>query len=321
MNVVMTIVVRDEADIVGDQIRYHLEQGVDFVVATDHRSVDATTAILRAFERAGRLHLIRRDDEGFHQGEWTTEMARFAAAELGADWVIHADADEFWWPRTGSLPEILAAVPAPFGVVRGLWRHFVLRPDGGESFYERMTVRRLPAVDWTSPYNVQVKVAHRADPGVTVPRGSHDAWGDRLRLIREWFPFEILHFPIRTRAQLLQKYADADAYEAGAYRKVPRHTAAMAARLRGDADELYDSVVARDEEVARGLGDGTLALDTRLRDFLRGDTEECRPSPAEELALAKEIDTFLAGDSARRLGPRSEAFEHRLAAVEARYRR
>ena len=40
VNLVETLVVRDEADIVDDQIAYHLNAGVDFVIATDHESVD-----------------------------------------------------------------------------------------------------------------------------------------------------------------------------------------------------------------------------------------------------------------------------------------
>ena len=53
MKLVMTLLVRDEADIVDAQIAYHLHAGVDFVVATDNRSVDATTEILERYARDG----------------------------------------------------------------------------------------------------------------------------------------------------------------------------------------------------------------------------------------------------------------------------
>ena len=59
MTLVMTLLVRDEADIVDAQIAFHLHAGVDFVVATDNRSQDGTTEILERYERAGVLHLLR----------------------------------------------------------------------------------------------------------------------------------------------------------------------------------------------------------------------------------------------------------------------
>ena len=150
----MTLLVRDEADVVDAQLRFHLENGVDFVIATDDRSVDGTTDILRSYERDGRLRLIRRSGDGLEQSAVVSGMARLAATEHGADWVINSDADEFWWPRDGELHEVLASVPRQYGAVRGAGRHFVLRPDGDEPFYERMRWRRKPSGDPSSPYQV-----------------------------------------------------------------------------------------------------------------------------------------------------------------------
>ena len=106
MRLVQTLVVRDEADIVDAQIRYHLSAGVDFVIATDHESVDGTTEILESHEREGHLHLIRVAGE-MREQRWRTRMARLAATEYGADWVINTDADEFWIPRVGTLKDVL----------------------------------------------------------------------------------------------------------------------------------------------------------------------------------------------------------------------
>ena len=106
MRVVLTLLVRDEADIVERQLRYHYARGIDFVVATDHRSVDGTTEILRRFEAEGRLHYIREESKHIDQADWMTRMSRIAATEYGADWVIPSDADEFWWPRRGSFHEV-----------------------------------------------------------------------------------------------------------------------------------------------------------------------------------------------------------------------
>ena len=53
MKLVMTLLVRDEADIVDAQIAFHLAAGVDFVIATDNRSEDGTTDVLERYEQMG----------------------------------------------------------------------------------------------------------------------------------------------------------------------------------------------------------------------------------------------------------------------------
>ena len=103
MKLVMTLLARDEADVIDSWLAFHLNAGADFVVATDNRSDDGTTEILERYAREGHVHLIREPGEDLRQNEWVTRMARLAATEFGADWVINSDADEFWWPRGASL--------------------------------------------------------------------------------------------------------------------------------------------------------------------------------------------------------------------------
>src|SRR6266487_4479785 len=162
MKLVMTLRARDEADVVDAQIAFHLNAGVDFVVATDHTSQDGTTEILDRYAQAGYLHLIREAGDGFRQSEWVTRMARLAATDFGADWVINSDVDEFWWPRTGTLKELLGVVPPRFGSVRGMWRNFVARPESEGSFAERMTIRSQKPVNGLHPFNTYFKTVHRA---------------------------------------------------------------------------------------------------------------------------------------------------------------
>src|SRR5262249_33509521 len=140
----MTLLCRDEADIVDAQLAFHLNAGVDYVVATDHRSGDGTTGILERYAREGHLQLIHEDSDEYRQSEWVPRMARMGAPDLGADWVVTSDCDEFWWPRGETLKEVLSSLPERYGLVRALWRTFPPRPDDGRFFAERMTVRLTP---------------------------------------------------------------------------------------------------------------------------------------------------------------------------------
>jgi hypothetical protein len=275
VKLVMTMLARDEADIVDAQLAFHLNAGVDFVVATDNGSTDGTTEILERYEHDRLLYLIREPGDAILQSEWVTRMARLAAVEFGADWVINTDADEFWWPRSGSLKDVLAAIPERFAVVRGAWRHFLPRPDPDGDPLERMTVRlRRPAFpgDKQTIYHAHQKVAHRARADVVVDDGNHDVTAaGGLAPLRGWYPLEVFHFSFRSRAQFEQKTTRD--YEAWLRNPIAEpmlhHELAYEACRSGKLDEYYGAFVVDDGTLEQGLRDGTLALDTRLRDALR----------------------------------------------------
>ena len=166
MTLVMTLLARDEIDVVDSWLAFHLNAGADLVIATDNRSEDGTTEVLERYARSGHVRLIREPGEDLRQDEWVTRMARLAATEYGADWVINSDADEFWWPRGASLSDVLSAVPPRYGTVGAFLRVFCPRP-GDEHFAERMTVRfsaLAPINDPASLYKPIRKVVHRGHP-------------------------------------------------------------------------------------------------------------------------------------------------------------
>ncbi len=327
----MTLLVRDEADIVDAQIAYHLAAGVDFVVATDNRSQDGTTEILERYEREGALRLLREEGDDLRQSEWVTRMARLAATEHDADWVLNTDADEFWWPHGSSLKEILAVVPERYGVVRGAWRNFVPRPDDERFFAERMTVRFCRPTFEDHPLGTHSKSAHRAVPDVRVGRGNHEAFGMGLFPLRGWYPIEILHFPVRSLEHCLRKYVTQfEALERNADKGIPAHMAeAYLAWRAGRLEDFYAPLVVADGAVAGGIGDGRYAADTRLRDALRtlgfGDSAGAaerdelglgHPGYAEAARFAGEVSVLWESDLGSALAQRVERLEARVSRTE-----
>ena len=271
MKLVMTLLVRDEADIVDAQIAFHLNAGVDLVIATDNRSEDGTTEILERYAGEGHLHLIREEGDDLRQSEWVTRMARLAATDFAADWVINADADEFWCARGGSFRELFAAIPGRFGVVRGAWRNFVPRPDDDRFFAERMTARLSAPSFHPHPLTTHFKSAHRGTGDVRIGRGNHEAFGDGLFSLRGWYPIEILHFPVRSLAHCRRKYVTQFvALERNAEKGIAGHMAeAYRAYRAGALDAFYEPLVVDEDELRLEVERGKLVVDTRLRDRLR----------------------------------------------------
>jgi hypothetical protein len=297
MRLVMTLKVRDEADILEDNLRYHRALGVDFFVVTDNGSVDGTSEILERYVRAGLADVLRvetgtlRDDEE----DWTTRMARLAATEFEADWVFHDDADELWWPVQGTLKEAFEAIPERFGSVVAPRGEFVARPDASGSWFERMIYREALG-------SLQPKAAHRGDPDAVVISQTHevvsagpdrDLWhamrppgrmvhrgtrakseesdedGDRPEVRLVWaptHPLRIFHFPLRSFEQFRKRTEIFLRH--GGWRDTGRFRRLRYAYERDRLEELYAELVWDDSRIEEGLGDGELVRDDRFAKFL-----------------------------------------------------
>lgn len=274
MRLILTLLVRDEADVVAATLDHHLDLGVDHVVATDNGSVDGTREILAGYRDRGLLTLIDEPDHTYEQAKWVTRMARLAATDHGADWVINGDADEFFSPRDPiSLKQALAEIPAQYDRVQAPRENLVADPRLPVSlpWPERLVVRDLLSLHEKGG-RIGNKVMHRADPAVDVAQGNHTSKTAAAGAMWPGSPVTIFHVPDRSYAQYENKIRVGGSSLAANTNLAPGsgwHWRADFERLQaGTLAATWRSRQLTPEALAAGLAAGRLVVDTRLRDRL-----------------------------------------------------
>jgi len=270
MKLVMTLLVRDEADVLQANLDFHRAQGVDFFIVTDNRSDDSTAEIIQRYERDGLARYRFEPADDYDQSAWVTQMARLAASEHGADWVINNDADEFWWPREGNLCGAFAAAGEHHTTLLAERHDFVPLIAETAPFHQAMVYRKRVSTN-ANGKPLPPKVAHRADPDVVVQQGNHWAelpgGGECLS-----GAVDIFHFPLRRYAQFTNKivkggqaYArnrSADAAAGATWKRL------YAEYQRNGLVDYYRRQCRTPDELEAGLRSGELVCDRRLADYL-----------------------------------------------------
>jgi len=101
----MTILVKNEADIIEKNIRFHAKKGVDSFVVMDNNSTDGTREILENLKKEFEITII--DEKGiYNQAKWMTKLTHIARKKYNPKFLIPNDADEFWWCE-GNLKKVI----------------------------------------------------------------------------------------------------------------------------------------------------------------------------------------------------------------------
>ncbi len=217
---VMTILVKNEADIIEANIRTHASLGVDAFVVMDNNSDDETREILSALQNEFEIEII--DESGMYaQAKWMRRLSKIAKEKFHADWVISNDADEFWLPKEGhTLKEHLAFK----GSVLTCHRYNMVLDEGtlksGNFFNSRYYVEN--PISYTKHKQLQndkvsIMLGKIGPKTIVNPNGllylrggNHKALHianlrDYLRpgydKIKRFEPIEVFHYPIRSYAQ------------------------------------------------------------------------------------------------------------------------
>jgi hypothetical protein len=210
--IVMTLMVRDEIDIIVPMIEHHLAQGIDWLLVTDNGSIDGTREVLASYESSGRVVVEDYLKHDKNQTAVVSAMASRAATEYGATWVINGDADEFFLPKDPSitLADALAHTPTGVGSFSVSVTNMSGEPARTGGWLERLTFR-----DERPDETLMERVALHAHPsdnvihvgraGVTVQQGNHGVSIPSVGRPPAAYDIEVQHFPWRTYSQYSTK--------------------------------------------------------------------------------------------------------------------
>lgn len=275
MKLLMTLLVRDEQDILAANIEFHLSQGVDFFLITDNLSVDGTRDIAESYVRRGVAQYFFEPGDDYVQHRWVTRMARMAASIYAADWVINSDADEFWMSLAQpsnikeQLQHIAAGVEA-FDVARSNCAPVESGETG--SFSSRMVLRERESCN-TDGQPLSPKVCHRGFSDIEVEQGNHRVRRGGKTLSTQPGPLRILHYPVRSYAQFENKIKKGGAAYAR-NRDFPPDVGSTWRNLyevwrAGGLPACYQKMVITESEARRRIVSGDLLFDDTVSCVLR----------------------------------------------------
>ena len=277
---IMTLLVKNEADIVDQNLRFHLAMGVDHVIATDNGSTDGTLEILQEHQRQGTLTLIEEPAQNYAQAAWVNRMADRAFEAFGSCLIFHCDADEFWRSRSGNLKNELSLYPLVACLDVNI-QNVMLRFRGYEERFPDDAVLRvhrpLPATHVQRDSLARAfylfaypnKVFYRARghmPHVT--DGNHRLVGQTRYLCRPSTDIEVAHIPLRGLEQFRRKVSQGGSAVASNPDLPPQmawHWRRWYQDLQdGRLEQTYRKLVLDGAEAALVAAEGLLVVDESL---------------------------------------------------------
>lgn len=194
--IAMLMLVRNEIDIIEQNIDFHLRMGIEQFVVTDNGSVDGTRDVLSDLKRRlGNSMIIIDDAEpAFHQAARVDRMIRLAKREFRPRWIISADADEFWCPLSGRYDSELNGQK---NILACYWHNFLPRP--GISWQQFTDIGEMPGYRGDSS-----KLFCLAQGLKGMYAGNHESRSiPRIKARSE--NIRVYHYPVRSYQQFERK--------------------------------------------------------------------------------------------------------------------
>lgn len=269
---VMTLLVKNEEDVLEAHLRFHKAMGVDSFIVTDNNSTDSTIDIIKKYQSLGWIkEVIYESATNYEQKQWVDRMVWIAKVRYHADWVINADADELWYSPTGNLKNELEATRAN---VLHCKTHSVY-PEEDKPFWQWTNV--VDYVPDFEKYGLSLysiferqcgKVAHRTDGYLQISMGNHKV--AMFPRFREEGSIHVYHYNIRGKRHFLAKMINGGKQlEQQSSKHVGRHWRYFyRLHKEGKLEAEYDKVIGM-HCFDRLFAEGYIGKDTTITDFFQ----------------------------------------------------
>lgn len=194
--IAMLILVRDEIDIIAQNIEFHLGLGIENFVFTDNGSIDGTRDILEDFKRRLGKSVVIIDDvnPAYHQAARVNRMIHVAKEAFGPRWIISSDADEFWYPMNGSYA---TEMNGNNNILNCCWHNFL--PRTNMPWQDFTDIGEMPGY-----HNRMSKALCMARGLLGMYAGNHEV-RSIPRIASRSDNIRVYHYPVRTYEQFERK--------------------------------------------------------------------------------------------------------------------
>ena len=275
----------DQADILEDFLDWHLDLGIDLILALDGGSTDGTRDVLERYTKTKRVMWFALPERDMTKYSISNELAAMARDRYEADWIIYCDADEFVCTHGKSLRTVLADSEREGVTLLDLPRLTMTGPlvPPGRRATEVLTLRIDRTVVATAEQGIssdfQVPFVFLAVGGhVAVRAGAIGSFGTGMHSASVTWgasgasDLYILHYPIRGYEDFRQKVLNAEKWFADNPHLPPNWAwhwrrwiqLAKAGRLREDYERQFVST----ERATELIADGTCKVDRTITGWL-----------------------------------------------------
>lgn len=281
---IMTLVVRNEQEVIERHIRFHAAMGVDGFIVTSHKSTDRTNTILKKLQKEGLvLDILCKDSPNHQHSVWVNDMIKLAKYKYKADWVINSDADEFYYSKDLNLKKSIISYKEVNPNVLIIDSTFVF-PNEESDFlsspyfvvkpFQEFEVRQLNLLqdkrfeEFTGSQGC-TKVIHKTKGFKRITDGNHSIIMHRKKQLCIASNIVLYHFHIRNYKGYEEKvlrWIDSAQYMPKGQGEHMKHMIELykQGKLRNNYDSLFG-----DEMRSFLLAQGVVAIDKSVANFIR----------------------------------------------------